>query len=322
MEVVVSPYHLTTREAPAMASLLLAERVITLVPGPFKRTSATAARRAAERAPRYSELMERWGWSAPLWSAGVVVSQVDGDEAARDMREIARRIGDDHSLAPLRPLMREQLFDSERGYLEAVGADLLKGGPDPGITVPIAAGLDRFAVRHGLLVARPQAISVVQRAEARLGQEVFCVALPVMLQASAERLIAVRELLEDVLVALRNAIDDVTLPEWNSAHEGSQERLKSAARAYAQMFEREHEEIIAPDEDDDLKVMVGTCALSLVSMPFDAVLRSSVEAAGMLVGGRFDRGGSHTNLPVKVADGDGGHVLSLVVRPLGGLSRR
>jgi len=218
--------------------------------------------------------------------------------------------------------MREQLFDSERGYLEAVGADLLKGGPDPGITVPIAAGLDRFAARHGLLVARPQAVSVVQRAEARLGREVFCVALPVMLQASAERLIAVRDLLENALTALRDAIDDVSLLEWNDPHEGSLERLKSAARAYAQSFEREHEEIIARDEDDDLKVIVGTCALSLVLMPFDAVLRSSVEAAGILVGSRVESAGLRSNLPVRIADGDGGHVLSLVVRPLGGVSRR
>ena len=32
MRIVISPYHLTTREAPAMAALLLADEVATLLP--------------------------------------------------------------------------------------------------------------------------------------------------------------------------------------------------------------------------------------------------------------------------------------------------
>lgn len=77
MNVVVSPYHLTTREAPAMASLLLAERVVTLLPASLESDSVHAAKRAAERSPWYTRFMETWGWTAPLWDEGVISSRCD-----------------------------------------------------------------------------------------------------------------------------------------------------------------------------------------------------------------------------------------------------
>jgi hypothetical protein len=208
--VALSPYHITTREAPAMASLLLAERVVTLVPGPFGTgaggAAASAAWQAAQRSPRYRELVASWSWSTALWHNGVVGGDLKGDAPTRDMMEISRRIEQDSMMGNLRSLMREELFESEQVFLELVGADLLKGGPDPAITVPIAAAIDRFAARHGAFVARAEPASVVQKAEAKLGTRVFALALPVMLQASDEHLLAVREMLATELDDLREAM--------------------------------------------------------------------------------------------------------------------
>jgi hypothetical protein len=50
-----------------------------------------------------------------------------------------------------------------------VAADLLKGGPDPAITVPLAAGIDQFAMRHGAAVARSSPFSIARRQRRRWG---------------------------------------------------------------------------------------------------------------------------------------------------------
>jgi hypothetical protein len=62
MLVAVSPYHLTTREPAAIAALLLADRVVTLLPGPDRR----GAELAAERLPHYLDFVLTWEWSVPL----------------------------------------------------------------------------------------------------------------------------------------------------------------------------------------------------------------------------------------------------------------
>ena len=48
---VVSPYHLTTREAPALAALLFADRVVTIRPTPLGGESRSEVCRAMDLAP-------------------------------------------------------------------------------------------------------------------------------------------------------------------------------------------------------------------------------------------------------------------------------
>ena len=194
MLVALSPYHLTTREPVAMAALLLAERVVTLLPRPDR--GRDEAERTAERVPRYLDLMLSWRWSQALWEAGVICSSLDGNEASGDVREAHAQIVAEDRFSRLRGLMRPELLETEERYLDAVAADLLKGGPDPAITVPLAAGIDRFAMRHGAAVARSTPSSIAQKAEAVLGHRVFAFVIPTLLQASAERMLEAREELE------------------------------------------------------------------------------------------------------------------------------
>ena len=195
MDIVVSPYHLTTREAPAMAALQVASRVVTMMPTPFSGVSRRDVEGAARTAPRYREFMASWRWSGPLWEAGVIAPHHEGFDAAEHVRLAFDRIAADARYAPLRPLMKPHVFESEREYLQAVAGDVLKGGPDPAITVPVAAGIDRFAARHGLAVARAHPTSISQRAEARLGERLLALAIPALTQASADRILALRALL-------------------------------------------------------------------------------------------------------------------------------
>jgi len=318
MNVVVSPYHLTTREAPAMASLLLAERVVTLLPASLESDSVHAAKRAAERSPWYTRFMETWGWTAPLWEEGVISSRCNDDDVATEMREIAERVRQEEQYLPLRPLMREHLFEDDHTYLSSLGADLVKGGPDPGITVPMAAALDRFARRHACCVARAVPVSVVQRAETGFAQPLCALALPVFLQASAEHLLLAREVLQEPLDRLRDRIHELAAD--GSAADTAARDLTVLAGEYAAAFEA-HGEDLRCDADDEVRAVVGSVVVSAVSMPADVVLRSSLIAVERLakasIGARREGSGA---LPVRASDA--GRVVSLIIKPMGAPARR
>ncbi len=318
MIIAVSPYHLTTREPAALVAMLLAERVVTMLPAPLQGKQWGAVKAAAEQVPRYLEFMKTWQWTMPLWESGVITSSLEGQEAVDELRPVCNRIDEEERLAPLRLLMKPELFEDHERYLDAFALDLLKAGPDPGLTVPVASGLDSFASRHGAAVARSEPASVVQKAEAALGREVFSVAIPVLLQADSERILEARELLQDELDNFREALSAIV---DGTSHNGSgTANLTAAAKAYSKAFEEHRDILIAPSEDDEQRVIDGTVVITGVRLPADAVLDSSLSAMRALapvLGGR-----------VESSEGPGKHaiqrqgVLSLVIRVLGRPTRR
>ncbi len=322
MRIVVSPYHLTTREAPALAALQLAEQVVTMMPTPRGGTSRRHVEAAVGAAPRYLDFMESWRWSAPLWEAGVIAPTHQGLDAADDVRSAFERIAGDERYAGLRPLMKPHVFQDEREYLQAVASDVLKGGPDPAITVPVAAGLDRFAARHRLAVARATPTSISQKVEAKLGERVAAFAVPMLCQASAERILMAREELEGSLESLREAMAE--------ASPGRCAGLDKAARGYAAEFQSKQAELLEAMDPDEPRVVVATVAVSLVLLPAGAVLESSLAAVDALAMGarrRVSRATRAVETPAvrearkgalpAVWDVDESPVMSVVVRVIG-----
>lgn len=319
----VSPYHLTTREPPAMAALLLAERGFTFMPAP--RGTREAIEQALAESPEYLRFMETWAWSMSLWEHGVLASALDdGDDALGDLHTAWLMLRDDERYAPLRPLARTGLFETQREFLDAISRDLVRGGPDPGVSLPLAAGIDRFAARRGLVVMRSTPTSVAQKAEQRLGRRVFAVALPILLQASAERLIEVRGLLAEELEDLAGAVGAIAgvVARGDDVRDDPSlvEGVEHAARAYAHAFECERETITAGHRDQ-VHVIERMTSISAVSLPVDAVLRSGVSAMRLLSDNRR-RGGRATaqaveTMPVLADSLGASRVLSLVVKPLG-----
>jgi hypothetical protein len=336
MLIAVSPYHLTTREAPAMAALLLAERVVTMLPAPVDRADLSEAHTAAGQVPAYLAFMKSWTWTAPLWRGGVLSAEVAGQTAVGDMHEVFGKVSRDQQLAPLRHFMHEGLAEDERAYLNALAADVLKGGPDPGISIPVMAGLDRFATRHEVLVARPQPTSVVQVAEAKMGLALTAVALPVLIQADADRILHAREVLQDVLTPLREAFDklahaatelqDGILVSPGAPPEESA-AVTEAATAYASAFDSRREDILDDCQADEVRVVEGTVRIAAIRMPVDVVLRSSLAAVSGMRSKRASLNGSPpetpTNLPAPFDPVVGRSFVSLMIKPLGaGLPRR
>ncbi len=307
MQIVVSPYPLTPREAPAMAALLLARRVVTLLPAPLDGNGdARSAIAAAGRVPTYREFMKSWAWAERLWVSGLIAGHVDGSTPAEDMFDVARRIGDDAALAPLREFSHERLYEDERQYLGAVAADLLKGGPDPGICVPLAAGLDRFASRHGMSVARAHPASVAQKVEAHLARDSETVVAPILLQASAERLLHAREVLHE---SLRRV--------WSRGDAWKGGGWKSAWAEYASAFDQRRAEVFEDSNEDEVRAVEGAAAITMMTLPGDAVLRSSLSALATLGSGRRAEVSNPEDLPARYDPLDAAPVRAVVVKVLG-----
>lgn len=315
MNVLVSPYHLTTREPAAMAAVALARRVVTVVP---------SAEGTARALPAFARFAKSWSWSVPLWKAGVLGGEYGGLSPEVDVVEATRHIQRDAGCVSIRHFLHEH--GDERAYLTALANDLMKGGPDPGISLPVAAGLDRFAARTGCVVARGAAASLAQRAEASLAVPVFNVVVPVFVQATAERVLHYREVLAEEVARLGAAVE----PLASSGAGGSGETaslardVQASAAALAAAFETTREELFLGASDDDVRPVAGAVSLSGVRLPWDAVLTSSVRAVEHLspalhgaAGGLSQAGAGTSTLPVVRDAVAGKTVLSIVVRPVG-----
>ncbi len=314
MRIVVSPYHLTTREPPAMAALLLGDEVFTLTPAPLDGADRAAITEALGRVPAYMDMMQSWRWSEDLWRAGIVAGESDGLDAAEDVREAYRRIVSGDHFAALRAFMQTDLFESDDHYLRAMSRDIVRGGPDPAVSVPLAAGLDRFAARHGLIVARAQAQSVAQRAEETHARKIVAFIAPVLLQAGSSGIASARHALAESLIKLRDAIDDVA--EHAASHNGNgldHADVREAAKRYTDAFDAARPDFDEPE--DEARLVEGLVSVSIVAMPSDVVLRASVDAARAVLGGRATT--ASATLPVLFDAIDARPVVSMIVRPVG-----
>ena len=290
LSIALSPYHLATREPPAMAALVLADSVVTLVPQPPTGTSRTDVRAAVQNSPRYLRLMESWRWSSPLWNSGVISSGVDDEEAACELAGVYESIASEDALAGLRPLTRgarERAAEDADKALDHIAGDLLRGGPDPGINIPIAAALDRFAARHGLCVVRAGATSIAQRAETRLGTKLFSIAMPLLVRAGGGRVQLLRNDLESELADLRESIADVLYPEPvardANGHVANVDAISDAAETYAAAFRRWASEWAKGDDENAERICGGYVSITGMLMPADCVLRASQAAIHALI---------------------------------------
>lgn len=307
MDIAVSPYHLTTREAAAMAALLLGRRVLTMLPAPVeaaaqatKTTGKTtggiggmSALQTAATIPTYRRFVESWAWTVPLWEQGVLHYSREGETFVNDMWAVTQHIDEDDTCIALRHFTKRHDYPDDGAYLSAVAADMLKGGPDPGISLPVAAALDRFATRHGLAVARTNTRrnpSRAQQAEATLATPLATFTMPILMQASAERILHWREVLakelSQVSQVLRRLSEQVATLHGQHGNLQAQssnvardvDALQRAAEVLSEAVATRHEELFMGSKDDEVRAIETLATISCVPLPWDAVLQSSVRA--------------------------------------------
>jgi hypothetical protein len=300
---VVSPYHMTSREPAAMVSMVLARNIVTAMPTPAGVLSRDSVAGAAARVPKYVELMESWDWATPLFAGGVCGTTYAGEDPLDDVLGVCADIEALDRYATLRPFMRTILEQGDDRVISAISRDVMKAGPDPAISVPLSAAIDRFAARHDLIAVRSESKSTAQKAEAKLAQPVLRFAFETLLQGPTSRLLEIRTELEIELDRLRNAID-----------EHDEQAARIAADALTASFDRDREDFLRNNDPDEVRAISGMVSVLLSELPDDAVLTSSAFAATRVLGrGHEDR---------DVSQRSEGVVRSILIRPIGGRKPR
>lgn len=271
-----------------MAALTLASSVVTLLPKPASGHTLDDVRRAVEKSPRYLRLLESWRWSAPLWDAGVASSVFDEVDCACELASVYADIRSQRELLALKPLTQsaeERASEPDRA-LDAMCADLIRGGPDPGINIPIAAALDRFAIRQELCVVRGSASSVAQRAEARLLKRVCSFGVPMLARAGGGRILRMRDDLEAELCELREALGRLVERSISGVEceRAEVDATTIAAQRFARAFDAWAPMNARGDDENDQRVVPGYLGLTLAMLPADAALRASKTALRAITG--------------------------------------
>lgn len=218
MRAAVSPYEVGPAGLGVAAALQVAEGCVTAIPAAMAEVRAVGLARAVEESPETARLVESWAWAGPLWSRGVLGAVWDepseaegGGSLESDVTaltgEIARR-SDLPGLA--RVVGGRRAVETGGGPITAVAPagvlarDVLLGGADPGVTVPMAAGLERFAARWGLVrwLADDPA-SVAGKLERRLTRRLASVTLPIVVDGDAGLILEVREACAEGFGAVR-----------------------------------------------------------------------------------------------------------------------
>ena len=247
LNLAVSPYHLSTREPVAAIALTLCDHAVTALPEPAEGRSRSDIRAAVDRLPRLLRVLESWRWSGPLWRAGVLGSGLPHDRPFDGVGAAGREVWTDEAFARLAatadpPPRVNEGGDSARAtapgveaarWLDALCADMLRGGPDPRISTAVVAALDRYAASHGCIAVRGPTDSLAQRAEARLTDRVFALAIPVMSRAAGGKIVDLRAELRGPLQVLREAMAGA----FAAAGVPNAAALGAAAGRYTEAFE-------------------------------------------------------------------------------------
>lgn len=237
----ISPYDVSARSAAAVSACWLGERVVTLLPGPVGDLPREPGALARAGSPAFSRLTESWEWSSALWRAGVLTPGMDGETVSETVRSTARSIGGDASSGKLGPLMQRAQSASDAAWFDSVCRDLILGGFNPAVSVPLSSAVERFAAGHGLTLMRVPATSLAGKLEAAGGRVVFRVSLMTVLEADASDLLKLRASMGESLARLRAALVDLL----NAAKGGSEQRALAAAVGEFERVRTEYERVLS-----------------------------------------------------------------------------
>lgn len=284
---IVSPYEFHARSVGVYAALTLARRVLTALP--TDGAGDTSALRPDDL-PRTIATAEAWSWSGSLWREGVLTPAFDGAGPLDDVGGVCDEIEAIDAWAPIRPMIAPRLFDDTRARLEAISRDLIHGGVNPGVSIPVSCGVARFASRTGALMFRSPASSTVMKLEARSTTIGARCAVPVLDGVDARTLLTLRSTLEATLEPLRDAMDETvaTLRSAGVTEDDlrgvEREVLMPAADAYAEEFEAHRRVLCERADDEGSRYRVRSLTLGFGASDPDGVLRASVLAAQSMRG--------------------------------------
>lgn len=284
MRIVLGPYDLTSPSAAASVALMLGSSdggVITLAPSPLEGDAPEGMRTADSDAPRYLRLLEAWRWTGPLWRAGLLAADQEGASPLEDIRAVVHRIGADPQTAALRALGGAGLFSDPQQYLETLSRDLLRGGGDPAVSIPLAAGMERFAARHGLPLVRLANSSLASRIDKRSGLAIARFSIPAIVGPAAVGFLELHRRLTPPLDDLRAALQTL-FAQPPGEPGGHNDRLAASCREFAAAFTRTAREILEVSAREGEAARIAELAVTVSLAPVGAGLEAAHQAAGLL----------------------------------------
>ncbi|HVZ94201.1 MAG TPA: hypothetical protein VG797_06800 [Phycisphaerales bacterium] len=277
--VILSPYDLSRQTSAAMSALLLADQVVTFLPLPAGGAAASDISAAFNHSPRYERFMDSWRWTRPLWREANIVAAAHGDlDPLDDIHDVAMTVQARPELVPLLPLLNESLFADDATYLDTVSRDLL-GGMDPGIYLPLSAGLERFASRASLPLLRTLNGGAADRGCRSLTRVAARIEVPILLDASGELILHARRALHNPLNELLAALSHECHVIHDVTH-GVDDSLPRAASAYTAAFTESVGDSSLIDDEAGRRARPALISLAVGAMPSDATLRSAAAALG------------------------------------------
>lgn len=316
---VATPLCLTSREPALIGALLLCDRIYTYLPAPDGTPTQESIRAALDGSPSYRRLMNLWLAYAPLAEpsgpfvqvihtlAEPAVAQPSASNSRREashpdplpfIHTASTQLTTDPRWAKLAPLDRPGRLAFSLEALEAFSADLLRGSPDVGGALVIAAGLDAFAAHHHLPVLRAGPMhmnrsasatfgtmapgSLAQQAEAKIGESLATVALQLPTHASATTLALLRDALSAPLRTVRAALQQTI--DQPSAQ--STAALRTSTTTWNRALEDALDDLEDADDQTPRRCKIALVSLSLRKTPaevtFLAAAAAQAQASGKL----------------------------------------
>jgi hypothetical protein len=280
VDVAVNPYDLTGPSASALVSTFLADTCVTLLPGVGSSDGAGPLEQALAASPRFARVAAAWNWSHPLWRNGVMTgAPVDLAEAAA---AIARRVDAEPAFDALGGYLQQALLDDGPQRLDLLCRDILEGGADPGVRIPVLAAVESYAANAGLLHVRAPLASKAGRIESRSGRTLARFTIPCFVQGDGAGMLVARDVLRGSLDGVRSAIDEsLAMMDAGATQEELQafcgDALEPASRDLDEHFRDQVEEIRGAHH---VRARAGQISIKLDQLPPDCALTAATRAAG------------------------------------------
>lgn len=314
MRVTISPYDLTHRAPGALAALLIADAAATIIPI-ARAWTADDPDAAVEESPALGRMLETWRWATPLWTAGILgPTDAAGHSGVALVAEAAEAIGDAAAHPVLARIAPKQNIADRSRLAENLCLDIVRGGRNPALSVPVAAALERFAADAGWPIVLCPTGSVVGGIEHRLATPIAGVDIPAPIAASGEALLLLRERMAPELEALRAALAETIAAARSGAPQSDIAEFERTALAPAGASVCEAAAELVPDRARGRSAEWSVIRWTVSVLPQDAMVRAAEIAAMQLVGSPVRPGATPGGATMGTLGRPG--AIAMVVRPL------
>lgn len=285
MRLTVSPYDLTHRAPGALAALLLADAAATIVPL-ARPWTAGDPETAAEESPSFARLLETWRWTAPLWRAGILgPTDAVGHMGASLVEAAARAIADATALPALARVAGGSAAIPDRArFVETLCMDIVRGGRNPALSVPVAAALERFAADAGWPLVLCPTGSVVGGIEQKLATPFIGINLPAPVAAGGEIILILRDRLASELDSVRSALAEALTAARTGAPADDLAHIERTALDPAGTALCSAAAEFAPGRSRGRSADWTMIRCTIAALPPSAMVRAAEIAAAQLVG--------------------------------------